>query len=67
MLQFLVIVIVAGDCSLIMSTVSLNRPFFTTVSGKVEDVSKVQTLLFSATMPNWVKQVGFLTVLNVAL
>lgn len=25
--------------------------------GKVEDVSKVQTLLFSATLPSWVKQV----------
>ena len=25
--------------------------------GKVEDSSKVQTLLFSATLPSWVKQV----------
>lgn len=29
------------------------------LSGKVEDVSKVQTLLFSATLPDWVKQVIF--------
>uniref|UniRef100_A0A0D6QTU2 RNA helicase n=1 Tax=Araucaria cunninghamii TaxID=56994 RepID=A0A0D6QTU2_ARACU len=28
------------------------------ILGKVEDVSKVQTLLFSATMPNWVKQIA---------
>ena len=26
-------------------------------AGKVEDVSKVQTLLFSATLPDWVEQV----------
>lgn len=26
--------------------------------GKVEDVNKVQTLLFSATLPEWVKKVG---------
>lgn len=29
--------------------------------GKVEDASKVQTLLFSATLPVWVKQVHFPT------
>uniref|UniRef100_A0A2P2MME4 Dead box ATP-dependent RNA helicase n=1 Tax=Rhizophora mucronata TaxID=61149 RepID=A0A2P2MME4_RHIMU len=28
-------------------------------TGKVDDVSKVQTLLFSATLPAWVKQVCF--------
>lgn len=27
--------------------------------GKVDDVSKVQTLLFSATLPTWVKNVRF--------
>lgn len=26
-------------------------------AGKVDDVNKVQTLLFSATLPSWVKQV----------
>lgn len=29
-----------------------------TILGKVEDVSKVQTLLFSATMPDWVKKIA---------
>lgn len=29
----------------------------TDFAGKVDDVSKVQTLLFSATLPSWVKQV----------
>ncbi|GMH18422.1 hypothetical protein Nepgr_020263 [Nepenthes gracilis] len=28
------------------------------ILGKVEDVSKVQTLLFSATLPDWVKQIA---------
>ncbi|EEF51492.1 DEAD-box ATP-dependent RNA helicase 7 [Ricinus communis] len=28
------------------------------ILGKVEDVSKVQTLLFSATLPEWVKQIS---------
>ncbi|KAK9287400.1 hypothetical protein L1049_015819 [Liquidambar formosana] len=28
------------------------------ILGKVEDVSKVQTLLFSATLPSWVKQIA---------
>ena len=32
-------------------------------SGKVEDVSKVQTLLFSATLPGWVKEVRFLSMI----
>lgn len=27
------------------------------ISGKVEDATKVQTLLFSATLPSWVKNV----------
>lgn len=29
-----------------------------TILGKVEDASKVQTLLFSATMPDWVKKIA---------
>jgi len=28
------------------------------IIGKVEDASKVQTLIFSATMPNWVKKIA---------
>ncbi|XP_057528268.1 DEAD-box ATP-dependent RNA helicase 7 [Amaranthus tricolor] len=28
------------------------------ILGKVDDVTKVQTLLFSATLPNWVKQIS---------
>lgn len=37
---------------------------FDPFAGKVENVNKVQTLLFSATLPDWVKQVCFYTVIS---
>lgn len=39
---------------------SFVNSYFIVLAGKVEDLSKVQTLLFSATLPVWVKNVSFL-------
>lgn len=33
-------------------------------AGKVEDLSKVQTLLFSATLPSWVQSVCFYGIIS---
>jgi len=33
-------------------------------AGKVENVNKVQTLLFSATLPDWVKHVCFYVMIS---
>lgn len=35
--------------------------------GKVKDVSKVQTLLFSATLPDWVKHVCFYLIISLEI
>lgn len=35
-----------------------------TFAGKVENVNKVQTLLFSATLPDWVKHVCFYVMIS---
>ena len=37
------------------------------VSGTVEDANKVQTILFNATMSDWVKKLTFLKTLGVGL
>lgn len=41
-----------------------NCLLFVIFAGKVENVNKVQTLLFSATLPDWVKHVCFCVMIS---
>ena len=53
------------DIVLFMFYLSLVNLFYGGFLGKVEDVNKVQTLLFSATLPSWVKDVSILNIIIV--